>query len=103
MLLLQERMGALEGLEPADLSRRGQLHRPPLPAEDPVAHCLPPPRQHERVNVERRGHRLHLHPALPAEAHRGELELRTVFLDLLRTGAWHRHSRWLGGSVYKIE
>src|SRR6266568_1370382 len=103
MLLLQKRMGALERLEPSDLPWRGHLHRHPLPAQDPIAHGLPPPRQHERMNVERCGHRLHLHPALPAEAHRGQLELRTVFLDLLRTCAWHRHLPLLGGSVYEIE
>src|SRR5437867_4393809 len=103
MLLLQERMRALERLEPADLPRRGQVHRHPLPAEDPVAHFLPPSRLHERMNVERGRHRLHLHPALPAEAHRGQLELRTVLLDLLRTGARHRHLPLLGGSVYKSE
>ena len=55
------------------------------------------------MNVERGGYRLHLHPALPAEAHRGQLELRTVFLDPLRTGARHRHLPLLGGSVYKSE
>src|SRR5437867_9668230 len=94
-------MRALKRLKPADLPWRGQLHGHSLPAEDPVTHFLPPPRQHERMNVERGGHRLHLHPALPAEAHRGQLELRTVFLDLLRTGTRHRHLLLLGGSVYK--
>src|SRR5439155_9231081 len=103
MLLLQERMRALERLEPTDLPRRGHLHRPPLPAEDPGAHFLPPPRQHERMNVERGGHRLHLHTTLPTEAHRGQLELGAVFLDFLRPCARHRHLPLLGGSVYKSE
>src|SRR2546426_3682182 len=103
MLLLQERMRALERLEPTDLPRRGHLHRPPLPPEDPGAHFLPPPRQHERMNVERGGHRLHLHTTLPTEAHRGQLELGAVFLDFLRPCARHRHLPLLGGSVYKSE
>src|SRR3989442_13528855 len=96
MLLLQERMRALERLEPTDPPRRGHLPRPPLPAEDPGAHFLPPPRQHERMNVERGGHRLHLHTTLPTEAHRGQLELGAVrMLD--------QHSGWpslpLSGAV----
>src|SRR6266705_2260362 len=103
MLLLQERMRALERLKPPDLPRRGELHGHSLPAEAPVAHFLPPPRQHARMHVERGGHRLHLHPVSPAEAHRGQFELRTVFLDLLRTGTRHRHLPLLGGSVYKSE
>src|SRR6266568_821651 len=85
-------MRALELLEPADLSRRGDMdRRSALPSQTPLTHGLPPPRQHERVNVERRGDRLHLHATLSTQAHSGELELRTVFLNLLRTGSWHRH------------
>src|SRR6266571_8849860 len=92
MLLLQERMRALELLQPADLAWRGHVDRgPALPPQPPLTHGLPPPREHERVNVERGGDRLDLHPPLPTQPHRGELELRTVFLNLLRTGSWHRH------------
>src|SRR5881296_4160579 len=87
-------MGALERLEATDLACWGHLHgRCPAPAQHSVAHGLPPPRQHERMNVEGRGHRLHLHPPLTTQPHRSELELRTVFLNLLRTGPRHRHPR----------
>src|SRR5213595_909413 len=97
-------MRTLELLQPADLAwRRHVDRRPALPPQPPLAHRLPPPREHERVNVERGGDRLHLHPALSTQPHGGELELRTVFLNLLRTRSWHRHLRWLGGSVYKSE
>src|SRR5438034_10468592 len=91
MLLLQKRMVATERLESADLPRRRQAyHGHALPTQQAVPRLLPPPRQHERMNVERGGDRLHLHPTLPAEAHRSQLKLGTVFLDLLRTGARHK-------------
>src|SRR2546422_11438278 len=94
MLLLQEGMGALERLESADLSRWWQLYcRRPPSAQHSVAHLLPPPRQHERMNVECRGDRLHLHPPLTTQPHRREFELRTVFLNSLRTGTRHIHLR----------
>src|SRR5207247_11413243 len=90
--LLQERMRTLELLQPADLAWRRHVDRgPALPPQPPLAHRLPPPREHERVNVERGGDRLHLHPALSTQPHGGELELRTVFLNLLRTRSWPRH------------
>src|SRR5256885_10183726 len=73
-------MRPLKRLESADLARRWHLHRHPLPAEHPVARGLPPPRQHEWMNIECRGHRLHLHPSLTTQPHRREFELRTVFL-----------------------
>src|SRR5256886_7321953 len=72
-------MGALERLEATDLACWGHLHgRCPAPAQHSVAHGLPPPRQHERMNVEGRGHRLHLHPPLTtqprSEEHTSELQ-----------------------------
>src|SRR5439155_1439781 len=74
MLLLQKRMGALERLEPSDPPRRRQPHHGhALPAQHAVPRLLPPPRQHERMNVERGGDRLHPHPTLPAEAHRSTI------------------------------
>src|SRR5256885_1324559 len=83
-------MCALELLQPTDLARRRHVdRRPMLPPQLPLAHLLPPPREHERVNVEGRGNRLHLYPALPTQPHGGELELRTVFLNLLRTRPGH--------------
>src|SRR6266581_2250838 len=97
-------MCTLELLQPADLAWRRHVDRgSALPPQPPLAHRLPPPREHERVNVERGGNRLDLHPTLPTQPHGGELELRTVFLNLLRTCAWHRHLPLLGGSVYKSE
>ena len=56
-----------------------------------VAHLLAPPRQHERVNVQRRRHRLHLEPRLLAQPHRGQLELEAVLPDLPQPWARHRH------------
>ena len=55
------------------------------------------------MNIECRGHRLHLHTSLTTQPHRREFELRTVFLNLLWTGPRHRHLPLLGGSVYKSE
>src|SRR5881392_3787468 len=97
-------MRALERLEATDLACGWHLHgRCPAPAQHSVAHGLPPPRQHERMNVEGRGHRLHLHPPLTTQPHGGELELRTVFLNLLRTGRGIDTPGLLGRSVYKSE
>src|SRR2546422_11627901 len=46
-------MGALERLEATDLACWWHLHgRCPAPAQHSVAHGLPPPRQHERMNVQ---------------------------------------------------
>src|SRR5439155_1035287 len=63
----------------------------------------PPPDDGHIRNVEGRGHRLHLHPPLTTQPHGGELELRTVFLNLLQTGPRHRTPGLLGRSVYKSE
>src|SRR5437588_887838 len=91
-------MCTLELLQPADLAWRCYMDRgPALSPQLPLAHRLPPPREHERVNVERGGHRLDLHPTLPTQPDGGGLELHTVFLNLLRTRSWHRHlpqGRW---------
>jgi len=61
-----------------------------FPRSTPSRACFRHRDKHERMNVERGGDRLHLHPTLPAEAHRSQLKLGTVFLDLLRTGARHK-------------
>src|SRR5688572_18343157 len=88
---LEHRVLALERLELLDLARPPRFDRAALwPAlEDAITHFLAPPRQHEGVDVEGVGDRLHLHPGHAAKLHRRELELHTVTVDLLRTGSAH--------------
>ena len=76
MLLLEERVRVLKRLQLFDLpdgSRRRCWST--APPQDSVARILPPLRQHERVDLERRGNGLHLHPRLLTEPDRGQLEL----------------------------
>src|SRR5881396_2353488 len=104
MLLLQKRMGALERLEPSDLPRRRQPHHGhALPAQHAVPRLLPPPRQPERMNVERGGDRLHPHPTLPAEAHAASLNSALYSWTFFGPARGTRHLPLLGGSVYKSE
>src|SRR2546430_7322074 len=103
-------MGALERLEATDLACWGHLHgRCPAPAQHSVAHGLPPPRQHERMNVEGRGHRLHLHPPLTtqprSEEHTSELQSQSnlvcrLLLEKKKNEKIQRPENWL---VHRIE
>ena len=55
------------------------------PRKYAVARFLPPPRQHERVNLQRVGHRLHLDARQLTELHSLEFELQAVLTDFHRT------------------
>src|SRR5436189_2579120 len=97
-------MGALERLEATDLACWGHLHgRCPAPAQHSVAHGLPPPRQHERMNVEGRGHRLHLHPPLRLNRTATNLDLRPEFLNFLRPAPRLDTPRLVGPRCYQKE
>ena len=79
LLLLQERMCLLERLQLFDLPHRSGGRRRVSPsAEDPVARILPPLGQHEGMDLQRIGDRLHLHPGLPTQSDRRQLELVAV-------------------------
>jgi len=78
MLLLEQGVRPLQLLQPPDLARCRHPQLPPPPAQYPVAHLLAPLRQHERMNVQRRRHRLHLDPGLLTQPHRRQLELPAV-------------------------
>src|SRR5919197_2305860 len=87
MLLLQQRVLTLEDLQPLDLARRPRrtvdsLHSAP---EVPVTGLLPPAREHEGMDVQGIGDRLHLHPRHAAQLHGHQLELNNVVVHLPRT------------------
>jgi hypothetical protein len=56
-----------------------------------VPHFLPPARQHDRVNVERLGHRLNLDARQVAEFDGGHFEFNAVAVNFL--DAWLAHLR----------
>lgn len=59
MLLAQERVLALQRLQLRNLARRtGSGRFRQAPSQSPIADVLPPSGQHERMDAERRGHRL---------------------------------------------
>jgi len=70
--------------------------------QDAVPSFLPPPRQHERMDLEHLGNGLHLDAFQLAESHRLELELQTVSTDFRGTSSGRRTPP-LGGSIYFIE
>ncbi len=84
MLLAEHRVLPLKRLEPLDLPGPPPFHDASSCSalEDPVPHFLPPPGQHEGVDVQRVGDRLHLHTRHAAELHRRQLELGAI-ADLL--------------------
>src|SRR4029434_860985 len=98
-------MGLLQSLVLPHLMRRRSSQtfrdRGPSP-QDAVPGFLPPPRQHERVNLKRLGHGPHLDAFQLAESYRLELELQTVSPDFRGASSGHRTPP-LGGSVYFIE
>ena len=78
-------MRGLERLELGNLTRRARRGRRGQLAHDPpLAHITAPPGQHERVDLERAGHGLDLHPRLLAQADGAELERIAVLPD----GSW---------------
>src|SRR5215468_1801409 len=86
MLLPEHRVLPLEGLQAFDLTGTSPVHDAPRGStlEDPVPSFLPPPRQHDGMDVQGVGHRLHLHPRHAAQLHGRHLELDTVAMNLLR-------------------
>lgn len=69
----------LERLELRDLTRwTGRQRFRSSPAESAVPQILSPLRQHERVDLQRSGDRLHLHPWLLTQANGRELKLVAV-------------------------
>ncbi len=70
------------------------------PRSRPVPHVLPPLRQHERMNRQRGGDRLHLDPRLLTQSHGRELELLAVPAHRTRSRSRHPDTpASLGGSV----
>jgi len=105
MLLLEHRVLPLQCLQSLHLAGGRYLHRCGQRYAAPqhaVARFLPPPRQHERVDLQGVGHGLHFDAWQLTELHRLELELQTVPPDFRSTGSRHGHLP-LGGSVYFIE
>src|SRR5438093_11937229 len=101
-------MGALQGLQPANLAYELRFGRPGLHGgrwpQAALTELFPPPRQHERVNIERFRDGLDGDPWPPTQLDRGAFELLAVLTDFYRTDATgHRHLLALGGSVYFIE
>ena len=74
--------------------------REPEPA---LPKLLPPARQHERVNVERLGDRLHVDPRAVTELDGRAFERHAVLLRFFEPARGIGHLLWLGGSVYFIE
>src|SRR5438132_1022830 len=107
MLLLEQRVRPLQRLIALHRPSWGRPRRPRQrnpPAQDAVARFLPPPRQHERMNLQGVSHGLDLHALQLAQFHRLELEFQTVLTDFHWTDATgHGHLLALGGSVYFIE
>lgn len=66
MRLPEHRVLPLEPLQPPDLARAPPVaYTPRCPApEGPLACFLPPPRQHEGMNLQGIGHCLYLHPGM---------------------------------------
>jgi|SRR5215467_7080949 len=92
MLFLEHRVIALEGLQGRELAPRSRWQGPtPYPALDhAVPDFLPPPREHEGMDVEGVGDGLDLDPRHMAELHSRQLELGAVAMDLPQ--AWLAHS-----------
>jgi len=85
VLLLEHCVLALELLQPRELTRlRRRRHRRRRTAEPALAGVLPPLREHEGVDRERRGNRLHLDPRLLTQPDGCAFELMAVAPD----GAW---------------
>src|SRR5262245_23735440 len=87
-------MLAFQRLKPPDRALAWSSGRAPdrltcLRPQTPFPELLPPPRQHERVDVERVGDRLHLDPWPMTQLHRRALELDPVLLRLLRARSAH--------------
>ena len=79
MLLLEERMLALECLESRQLARRPDRRRFRSTAvQAPLARVLPPLREHERVDRERGRDRLNVNAGFLTQPDGGELELIAV-------------------------
>src|SRR5687767_11897459 len=92
MLRLEQRVLPLQLLEASALLFEPRRHHGLGPAsQSPIPQILPPLRQHERVDLERARHGLHLEPRLLAELHRRDFELCTVLLNLPRPRPRHRH------------
>ncbi len=94
MLLLQESVLALQLLQSLDLTFARHLASPRFGLQAPgseasLTELLPPAGKHERVDVERIGHGLHLDPGPMTELHRRALELDSVLLRLLRARSAH--------------
>ena len=80
MFLLELRVLAFEGLQLRDLAGRSRwrcLRDCPL-GGDPSFASLPPLREHEGMDLQRRGDGLHLNPGLLTQANSGELQLVAV-------------------------
>lgn len=87
MLLLEQGVRPLQGLEAFHLTRSRRLDRfrhRDAPAEDAVLGLFPPPRQHERVDLQGVGDGLDLHAFQLTEFDRLEFELQAVLSDLRR-------------------
>src|SRR5574341_143675 len=86
MLLAEHRVLPLERLQPLDLPAAPPFNDPPPGSalEDPVPRFFSPARQHEGMDIQGIGYRLHLHPRHPAELHRRQLEVHAVAMNLLR-------------------
>ena len=65
MLLAQHRVLTLERLQPLELAPRPRSDPWGPPPQHPVARLLPPPREHDGMNIQGLGRRLHLHPGIP--------------------------------------
>ena len=86
-------MRPVQYLEPLHVARRRSLERRRhhhAPAEHPVARFFPPPRQHERMNLEGVRHGLHLDALQLTQFHGLALELQAVLSNLHGTDTtWH--------------
>src|SRR5881397_1292815 len=103
-MLRLERVFPLQLLETLTLALESwQRHECGATAQAAIPEIFPPLRQHERVNLERSRHGLHLQPRLLAQSYRRDFELRTVPLNLPGPDRGIDTSRLLGKSVYKTE
>jgi len=87
-------MFALQLLEPLDLALTWSFASTGFRLEAPrseasLSELFPPAGEHERVDVERIGHGLHLDPRPMTELHRRPLELDSVLLRPLRARSAH--------------
>ena len=79
MLLLKERVFALELLQPRQFAcLRGRRRRRGGAPQPALARVLPPLREHERVDRERGRDRLHVNAGFLTQPDGGELELIAV-------------------------